>query len=199
MRLVCAVALVVTLGGSEIERAQQVARGRDAEREQFHRRYLFDVKDDTVTQIEVITEFRRLVLTTEDHLRLGDQLFSRGLRAAEAAMAPTRGLLTFKSKLRFHPQNNYVEIPDFRFALGPAASSTMPAATSALEVLDTDVSGEFSEPFKSRGGKKVKAILGATLRADVPASNIGQVTRPLGVVLDGKEIVRTAVDFARLD
>src|SRR5204862_4399305 len=73
MRLAFAVALVITLGSTEIERAQQMARSREAERAQFHRRYLFDLPGDTVTQLEVITEFRRLVMITEDHLRLGDQ------------------------------------------------------------------------------------------------------------------------------
>ena len=111
MRAVIAIALVATMGGAEIERAQQVARSRESEREQFHRRYVFDLKGDTVIQIEVITEFRRLVLTTEEHLRLGDQMFSRGVREAEAAMAPTRGLVTFRSKLRFHPLNTYADVP----------------------------------------------------------------------------------------
>jgi hypothetical protein len=72
MRLAVAIALVVAVGGAEIERAQQVARSRDSERAQFHRKYFFDLPGDTVTQVEVITEFRRLVMITEDHLRVGD-------------------------------------------------------------------------------------------------------------------------------
>ena len=115
MRLAVAIALVAALGSTEIERAQQTARGRDAERAQFHRKYLFDLPGDTVTQIEVITEFRRLVIITEEHLRNGDQMFSRGLRAAEAAIAPTRGILTLKAQLRFHPLNTYADIPAYLY------------------------------------------------------------------------------------
>jgi hypothetical protein len=199
MRAVIAIALVATMGGAEIERAQQVARSRESEREQFHRRYVFDLKGDTVTQIEVVTEFRRLVLTTEEHLRLGDQMFSRGVREAEAAMAPTRGLVTFKSKLRFHPLNTYADVPPFKIALGPAASTAASAASSPLTPIDTRASGESSQPFKDGAGKRAVALLGATLQADIPAVRIGPGSRPLGVVLEGREIARVPVDFGRLD
>ena len=199
MRAAIAIALVATMGGAEIERAQQVSRSRESERAQFHRRYVFDLKGDTVTQIEVITEFRRLVLTTEEHLRLGDQMFSRGLREAEAAMAPTRGLVTFKSKLRFHPLNTYADVPPFKMALGPAASPAAPLATSPLTPIDTQATGESSQPFKERGGKSVVALLGATLQADIPAVRVGPASRALGVVLEGREIARVPVDFGRLD
>ncbi len=199
MRAVIAIALVATMGGTEIERAQQVARSREGEREQFHRRYVFDLKGDTVTQIEVITEFRRLVLTTEEHLRLGDQMFSRGVREAEAAMAPTRGLVTFKSKLRFHPLNTYADVPPFKIALGPAASTTASVATSPLTPIDTRAISEASQPFKDGAGKRVVALLGATLQADLPAARIGPASRSLGVVLEGRELARVPVDFGRLD
>lgn len=199
MRIALAVALVATMGGAEIERAQQVARSRDAEREQFHHRYVFNLTGDTVTQLEVITEFRRLVTTTEEHWRAGDQMFSRGTRLAEEAMAPTRGLVTFKSRLRFHPQNTYATIPAYKLALGPAASSTTSGAASPLAPLDTKATGEFSQLFKDRSGKQVTALLGATIQADLPALQIGQGIRSLGVVLDDKEIVRVLVDFGHLD
>jgi hypothetical protein len=198
MRIAAAIWLVIALGGAEIDRAQQVARSREAERAEFHRRYLFELKDDTVTQIEVVTEFRRLVLITEEHLRLGDQMFSRGTRLAEAALAPTRGLVTFKARLRFHPLNTYSTIPDFKIALGPASSAST-AAPAALEGLDTEVTGEYSQPYKGRSGKNVKTLLGATLQADILASRVGPTRHPLGVVFDGKEIARTVVDFEHLD
>jgi hypothetical protein len=199
MRAAIAIALVATMGGAEIERAQQVARSRESERAQFHSRYVFDLKGDTVIQIEVVTEFRRLVLTTEEHLRLGDQMFSRGVREAEAAMAPTRGLVTFRSKIRFHPLNTYADVPPFKIALGPAASTATSLASSPLTPIDTHANGESSQPFKDAGGKRVVALLGATLQADIPAVRIGPASRPLGVMLDGREIARVPVDFGRLD
>ena len=199
MRLAFAVALVITLGSTEIERAQQMARSREAERAQFHRRYLFDLPGDTVTQLEVITEFRRLVMITEDHLRLGDQMFSRGVRAAEGALAPTRGMLTLKAKLRFHPLNTYADVPAVRLALGPPATSNAATAGAPLEVLDTKATGEHSSPFKTRDGHTVRILIGAVLQADIPTSSVGQTTRAVGVVLDGRELVQMPIDFAGLD
>ena len=199
MRLAFAVALVITLGSTEIERAQQMARSREAERAQFHRKYLFDLPGDTVTQIEVITEFRRLVMMTEDHLRLGDQMFSRGVRAAEAALAPTRGMLTLKAKLRFHPLNTYADLPAVRLALGPPATSNTATTGAPLEVLDTKVTGEHSPPFKTRDGHTVSILTGAVLQTDIPASRAAQTTRAVGVVLEGRELVRTPIDFGGLD
>jgi len=199
MRAAIAIALVATMGGAEIERAQQVARSRDSERAQFHGRYVFDLDGDTVTRIEVITEFRRLVLTTEEHLRLGDQMFSRGSREAEAAMAPKRGLVTFKANIRLHPLNNYADVPPFKIALGPPASTAASIASSPLTPIDTQAAGESSQPFKDRAGKSVVALLGATLQADMPAVRIGAAGRALGVVLDGRELARVPVDFDHLD
>jgi hypothetical protein len=193
MKLAVAIALVTAVGGADIERAQQTARSREAERAQFHQQYLFNLPGDTVTQVEVITEFRRLVMITEDHLRVGDQMFSRGLRAAEAALAPTRGLMTLKAQLRFSPLNTYAAIPAFQLALGPAATG------EPLVPLDTKVTGQYSLPFKTRDGHTVSILTGAILQGEFPASRLGQDARPVGVVLDGKELVRVPVDFARLD
>ena len=192
MKLAIAIALVTAMSTTQIERAQQVARSRDSERTLFHRKYLFDLPGDTVTQIEVITEFRRLVLVTEDHLRVGDQMFSRGVREAEAAMAPTRGILTLKAHVRFNPLNTYVGIPPLRLALGTTV-------TEPLAELDTEVTGQFSLPYKDRRGNNATVLTGAVLQADVPASSIGQTTRQVAVVLTGKELARTSVDFARFD
>ena len=193
MRLAVAIALVAALGSTEIERAQQMARGRDTERAQFHRQYLFDLPDATVTQIEVITEFRRMVMITEDHLRLGDAMFSRSVRAGEAALAPTRGILTLRAQLRFHPLNTYAAVPAFQLAVG------MPAPDAPLSSLDTQVTGQYSLPFKLPNGKTASTLTGAVLQADVPASRIGQTARPVGVVLDGRELARTTIDFSRID
>ena len=193
MKLAVAIALVTVIGGAEIDRAQQVARSRDSERAQFHRKYLFDLPGDTVTQVEVITEFRRLVMITEDHLRVGDQMFSRGSRAAEAALAPTHGVMTLKAQLRFSPLNTYAAIPAFQLAVGPVATG------EPLAPLDTKVNGQYSQPFKTRDGHTVSILTGAILEADYPASRMDQDVRPVGVVLDGKELVRVPVDFARLD
>ena len=194
MRLLLSFALVLSMSGSEIERAQQVARGRDSEREQFHRRYLFDLHNPDVTQIEVVTEFRRLVLLTEDHIRRGDWLFSRSVPSAEQALGSSRGLVTIRAIVRFNPLNTYITPPPYLLTLGaPSAGTASPVA------LETDVSPQFFGPFKARNGKMLSSLIGATVEADVPAAQLGQSSRSVGVVLEGKELARATVAFGQLD
>jgi len=191
MRLALAVALVTAMSGTQIERAQQVARSRESERAQFHARYLFTPRHDTVVQIEVVTEFRRLVLITEQHLFAGDQMFSRGLREAQQALAPTKGVMTLKAQLRFHPQNAYVTVPDFKIALGRTPAGPLSS------LLDTHITGDFATQPKN--SKQNAPVTGATLEAKIDTMQIGQAALPIGVVLEDKELARTVVDFARLD
>jgi hypothetical protein len=193
VRLLLSLSLVLSMSGSEIERAQQVARARDSERQQFHRRYVFDLQDPTVTQIEVVTEFRRLVLITEEHIFRGDSLFSRGVTSAEKALAPSRGLATLRAAVRFNPLNTYITPPAYLLAM--SANKT----GSATLVLETQVSPQYSAPFKARGGKTVSSLVGATLEADVPSLQLGQATRIVAVTLDGRELARTTVEFGKLD
>jgi hypothetical protein len=191
MRIVVAIAMVIELTVSQIERAQQTARSRDSERAQFHSRYIFKPANDTVIQIEVVTEFRRLVLITEQHLFTGDQMFSRGERQAREALAPTRGLVTLKAQLRFHPQNAYVTVPDFKIAIGHALAADL------SNQLETKITGDMAP--RAKNSHERATITGAVLEANLGATQIGQTTLPVGVVLDGKELARTVVDFGRLD
>ena len=193
MRLLLPFALVLSMSGSEIERAQQVARGRDPERQQFHRRYVFDLKDDTVTQIEVITEFRRLVLVSEEHIFRGDWLFTRSVRSGEQALAPTRGLTTIRATVRFNPLNTFITPPAYLLAMSTGVPGSAPS------VLETTVTPQMSVPFKARDGKMLSSMVGATLEANVPSTELGQLTRVLTVILDGKEVARATVEFGKLD
>jgi hypothetical protein len=192
VRLLLSFALVLSMSPSEIERAQQMARSRASEREQFHRRYVFDLRDATVTQVEVITEFRRLVLITEEHIFRGDWMFSRGTRSAEQALAPSRGMVTIRAVVRFNPLNTYITPPPYLLALGADAAGGVPA------LLETQVTPQYSAPFKARG-KTLSSLTGATLEAEVGSVQLGQASRIVAVMLEGKELARTAVEFGRLD
>ncbi len=193
MRLLLSFALVLSMSPSEIDRAQQMARSRASEREQFHRRYVFDLHDATVTQVEVITEFRRLVLITEEHIFRGDWMFSRGTRSAEQALAPSRGIVTIRAVVRFNPLNTYIAPPPYLLALGADAPGGVPA------LLETQVTPQYSDPFKARGGKMLSSLIGATLEAEIGSVQLGQTSRIVAVMLEGKELARTAVEFGRLD
>jgi hypothetical protein len=193
VRLLLSFALVLSMSGGDIERAQQVARSRDSERAQFHRRYVFDLHDATITQIEVITEFRRLVLVTEEHIFRGDWLFSRSARAAEQVLAPSRGIVTIRALVRFNPLNTYIAPPPYQLAIGTNAPGGVPAP------IDTQVTPQYSVPYKLRDGKTLTSLVGATLAADVASVQLGQTGRIVAVTLDKKELARTAVEFGRLD
>ncbi len=193
MRLLLPFALVLSMSNGEIERAQQVARSRDSERQQFHRRYVFDLKDDTVTQVEVITEFRRLVLVTEEHIFRGDWLFSRSLRSAGEALATSHGLTTIRATVRFNPLNTFITPPAYLLTMSADDPRNPPV------VLETQVTPQFSVPFKARTGRIVSSLVGATLESTLPTTQLGQMSRVLSVILDGKEVARATVEFGKLD
>ena len=192
MRLACAaVALVVSMSGSDMERALAIARARDSERQQFHNQYIFKPSDPAVTQIEVITEFRRLVLIGEDHVLHGDSMFTRGLREAEQALGSSRGMLTIRAQVRFNPLNTFIVSPDYALAIGTPSGTLVP--------IDTQLMPQFSLPFRNQQGKTITSLIGATLESTIPANQVGQTSRPVAVTLDGKEITRVTVEFKRID
>jgi hypothetical protein len=177
----------VPLGQDGIERALVVGRAFDAERARFHRPYLITIGDATVEQIEIITEFRRVVLMTEDRSRRGDHLFR--LRQAEEALGPWRGRLTIVTRLRFHPQNAYVAAPLFEIAIGPPPLSPLDVRRNTL----------FASPIPHQRSRTSLPLTGAVVEADFEAASIGRATRTVSVVLDGKNVASTTIDFSRLD
>ena len=196
MRLLAAalgVLLVSPMSGTDIERGLALARGREADRQQFHRRYITDLPGPSVTQIEVVTEYRRLVITAEDHVLHGDFMFTRGLRAAEDAMKPTRGIVTIKAQVRFNPLNTFIVSPPYTLALGRADSAVM-------EPIATELTPNFSVPFKDRASKKtLSSMVGCSLESNIDAAVVGKTSRVVAVTLDGKDVGHTLVDFPHLD
>jgi len=178
--------LVSPMDGAEIERALSIARGRDAERQQFHRRYIVDLPGQTVTQIEVITEFRRLVIIAEEHVLRGDWMFTRGRRAAEDAIKPLRGVVTVKAQVRFNPLNTFVDSPAYSLVVG-------------TDVVNTQLTPQFAVPFKARDGKTLSSLIGVALEAAIPAGHFEQSVKTIGVVLDGKDVGHSSYDFSKLD
>jgi hypothetical protein len=120
-------------------------------------------------------------------------MFTRSPRAAGDALAPLRGLVTLRAQVRFSPLNTFIESPPYALAMdaGPNAP---------LEALGTQLTPQFSVPFKKQGDTKtLSSLVGVVLEANVDTGRIGQSTRTIAVTLDRKEIARATVDFARLD
>jgi hypothetical protein len=196
MRLLAAAAagslIISSLGGADIERALSMARARDADRQQFHQRYVFDLPGPVVTQIDVITPFRRMVIIGEDHVTRGDWMFTRGLRAAEDAIKPMRSVITLRATLRFNPMNTFIEAPPYTLAVsGPSNDSLEPVATTLTPL--------FSNPFKARDGKMLSSLIGATLESSFEAALLGGPRRTVAVTLERKDVGHVLIDFTRLE
>ena len=183
-------AINLSLTNQDIERALRIGRGSEKERAAFHAGYIHELQDTTVRQIEVVTEFRRLVLKTEERGRLGDWMFSQGVRAAQEALRPSRGRLTLIVQLQFDPMNTYLQVPPFVLLVGE---------TPDVTPLNAQITPLSSLPFQTRGGQTTTYLTGATLESEFEAAAIAQMERPVSVFLGGKELVRVPINFRRLE
>ena len=64
---------------------------------------------ETVRRISLVSEYRRVVLLTEERIRLGDLSYS--VRQMSSDLKPWRGSLQVIVELAFHPQNTYIGVP----------------------------------------------------------------------------------------
>jgi hypothetical protein len=104
-----------------------------AARQAFHDRYVRTV-GDTVRRISIVSEYRRVVLRTEEHIRLGDR--SYGVRQLTDEIEPWRGSLEVVVDLAFHPQNTYVGVPLIDVLLVPLGGpgpTAMPIIADATD------------------------------------------------------------------
>ena len=182
---VCLLALVWPMTQAEVERALSIGRAFDAERARFHKPYVVALSDPTVEQIDVVTEFRRVVLFAEEQIRQGDHTF--GARQAERAVTPWHGRVTIVARLRFHPLNTFIASPPYDIIVGQPPIAAVDTRRIALYA----TSGAGPKPGTPT------PLSGAIVEADFDAAAVGQEWRPVRVVLEGKDVARTVVDFAR--
>jgi len=89
---------------------------RHEARRDFHDRYA-RTPGGTVTRISLVSEYRRVVLRTEERIRLGNRNY--GVRQLTDELEPWRGQLEVIVDLTFHPQNTYVGVPLIDVLLAP--------------------------------------------------------------------------------
>jgi hypothetical protein len=198
VRVAVSLALLINLSltGADMERAAKLARWptTDAERVRFHDRYLFLTIDPRapltletkVLQIEVVTEFRRLELIAEEHARLGDSFGRGGSRELVEALRPWRGRLAIDVHLQLPSCGNHCSpvIPPTKVVIDGVG---MAAASAALR------SGLHAHTGLS------PAALGNMAEAMFDTDRIGQTTRVVRAIVDGKELARVSIDFSALD
>lgn len=181
-------ALTVSLTNQDIERALKLGRASERERAKFHARYVLP-SQSIVHQFEIITEFRRYVLKTEERSRSGDWLFSQGVRAAQQALRSWQGRVSVVAQLRFDPRNSYISVPSFVLVV---------SGTPEVAPLEGRITPIWSLPSRARNRRSTH-LVGATIQLDFDAASLGQAERPVSVILDGHELARVTIDFAALE
>jgi hypothetical protein len=174
---------------ADIGRAMRLAQERPDQRQQFHSPYIVRLLDDpSVDAIDVVTEFRRYVLTAEKELSLGHWLFAQGTREAQAALQPWRGLLSMVARIRFHPHNTLTTVPAYDVTIGHPDLAAVDVVRTPIMAGPSGKRGDLSTP-----------LTGATIEAVFDAAPVGQTVRPVMVMLAGQEVARVTIDFARLE
>ena len=181
------VAASVDLDVADIERALKLARSSEAERGRFHAPYQIPVAEPLVERLEVITEYRRLVLIAEQRLAAGDWTFASSVRAAEEALRPWKQKLTIRARIRFHPQATYTKVPAVAIMLSEESGSLPPIHVT-------------TDPQYALRGPSTGAppLIGVVVEAIFDASAVGKRTLAISLLGPGMLDVRQTVDFGLL-
>ena len=164
-----------------VERALALGRASDRERAQFHARYVYPVTSPVVDRVEIITEFRRVMLASEEQVRMGNRQF--GLREALPLLQPWRGRVAIIAHVRFHPHNTFIEVPPYEVSVGDAIA---PLETERIPII-VNVS------------QSTRFLLGAQVQAVFDGAQLMQEPGMLVVRLVNEELAAVRVDFGSLE
>jgi hypothetical protein len=182
-------AIKLQLTTDDIDRALVIAREPERARARFHAAYITNLNTPLVQSIEIVSEFRRVVLLAEEQILRGNRAFAYSTRSAADAVQAWNGRVSVVARLRFHPMNTYVTLP--------AIEMTVDGANA-----DEAFIGVVKEPLFARAsgarGEQVP-IIGAVAEAVFDSALIGQTERIITLTLDGKELLRRQVNFASID
>lgn len=186
---VCAAgAIELDVDAVKMQAALNIARGPEPARAAFHRPYLLAASDPIVENIEIITEYRRLVKIAETQIANGNLFFTQNLLTARDAIGPFRQRLSVVAHLRFHPQNAYVT--------GPQVDVVLLDQLVPLPRLDLQTATQYA--LDAGPGQRVP-VTGAVAEAVYDAKVVGQDYRTIVVRIDGKDVARVTIDFGRLE
>ena len=180
-------AIATALSEKDIDRALKLAQAPEQKRVLFHAPYIVRVNNAVVEHIEVVTEFRRCVLTAEEQLRMGNWLFVHSLRDAQEKLRGWHQRVSLVARLRFHPQNSLSTIPPYVIEVVPYVEP-LTIARTPITALVSGRAGDFNAP-----------LMGATIETVFDAAAIGQSRRPVTVWLPSREVARVSIDFTRLE
>ena len=177
--------LDVTL--QDIERGLAIARATDGERAKFHAPYIKTINTPFIESVEVVSEYRRVVLLAEERIRKGERMFSYSTTLAQQALGPWKTRVSIVARLRFHPQNNYVTVPDVDIALPQRAAARIGVLKDPILALPT-----------AQPGDRLP-VLGAIAEGVFDSNSLRDGTYEFVISVDKKEVGRVTFDLAVLD
>jgi hypothetical protein len=180
-------ALRIAIGPQDVDRALTIARSRDAERQSFHAPYIQAVNSPFIERVEVISELRRVVLLAEEQAARGDRLFAYSVTRATEALQVWRRRVAIVARVRFHPQNNYVDAPPVTIRLAGNDGALIGVKRDAILALPPGRTGEFIP------------VMGAVVEGVFEAEALGQSVRDFVIELEGRELGRVTFDFATVE
>jgi len=176
-----------SVGAREVAEAVAIGAGRDEAREAFHAPYVLRLGGPVLQSLEIVTEFRRVVLLAEERVRQGNVGWDA--ESASVALAPHRGRLDLILQLRFSPQNTYRSMP-------PVDASIYERGGSRVQPLNVQARpANLAGPVPPAG----TPILAGTVEATFAASALDFGRSYLvGIFLDGRELERIPLDLSSL-
>ena len=180
-------ALKIAITSADVDRAMVSARSREADRERFHGPYIQVVNTPFIERVEVVSELRRVVLLAEERAARGDRFFGYSVTRATDALQVWRRRVAIVARVRFHPQNNYVDAPPVTIRLAGNDGALIGVRRDAILALPAGRTGEFVP------------VMGAVVEGVFEAEALGQSVRDFVIELEGRELGRVTFDFATIE
>jgi hypothetical protein len=177
-------ALKIGITPDDVDRALTIARSRAAERESFHAPYIQVVNTRFIERVEVVSEYRRVVLLAEEQAARGDRFFGYSVTRATDALQVWRRRVAVVARVRFHPQNNYVDAPPVTIRLAGNDGALVGVKRDAILAQPPGRTGEFVP------------VIGAVVEGVFEAAALGQFVRDFVIELDGNELGRVTFNFS---
>jgi hypothetical protein len=156
-------AIEVDIDSRAIDEAVSIARERrDEVLRTFNDRYMLVHSEFRFESIEIITEFRRVVLMGRERIVAGS--FSWTAYEMTRLLEPWRGRLSVLALVRFPPQHVLVTVPDYTAVLSSARPGPAGDAPDSMRPLDIRTS-----PYYAPGLNEKSVMIGARFEADFDA------------------------------
>ena len=195
-----AAGLETTLTPRLLQEALNIGQSRiESVRARFHQPYRLQIGRPPFDYVDVVTPFRRVVLTAEERTNLG----MRGFTTAEAAAAlgDAAAVMETRVEMTFHPQNVYIGVPGYDVALvtPSTAARVMPQSVERIPRFGPRIDGRPAPaggpPNLPGGGQP---LTGGTLVATFALGTLDAGGYDVVVSEMGKELTRARVNLAGL-